>query len=59
LKGSGDIFGEGRVVDVTRRIELAGKRDDVDEASEMMPELTEHVSQLRSALATAATSRPP
>ena len=55
-KRSGDIFGERRVVDVARRIELAGKRDDVDEASEMMPALIEHVSQLRSALA-AGTGR--
>jgi two-component system, sensor histidine kinase and response regulator len=59
LKGSADIFGAGRVVDVARRIELAGKRSHVDEASDMMPELREQVSQLQSALAAAVTSRTP
>ena len=59
LKGSAELFGAARVVDVARRIELAGKRSHVDEASELMPELREQVSQLQSALAAATSSRPP
>ena len=59
LKGSADLFGARRVVDVAKRIELAGKRGDVDDVSESLPELREQVSQLRSALAVTAASRPP
>ncbi|HIK92601.1 MAG TPA: sensor histidine kinase [Planctomycetes bacterium] len=58
LKGSADIFGARHVVEVARRIELAGKRGDVDGASETMLKLREQVSQLQSALAVMATSKP-
>ncbi len=58
LKGSTDIFGAKHVVGVARRIELAGKRGNVNDASEAMPELREQVSQLRSALAVTAAAEP-
>jgi PAS domain S-box-containing protein len=57
LKGSADVFGAMRLVDVAQRIEQMGERGELDDARRTIPELEKHVSQLQSALAAITDSR--